>query len=98
MRSLKQLMNILDLVAQYLESIGFVCGPYNPGCFFYDTRGGVKNKICLLRSDGRMVDIMRTKEPTVVLVYRGWIDDLRSTLVDLNDPNSLEDIRKIIYE
>jgi hypothetical protein len=91
-------MNILDLVAQYLESIGFIYGPYNPGCFFYDTRQGEKIKICLLRGDGRMIDIIRTKEPTVVLVYRGWMDDLKSSLVDLNNPKSLEEINSIIYE
>ena len=90
-------MNSLDLVAQYLESIGFVCGPYNPGCFFYDTRGGEKIKICLLRNDSKMIDIVRTKEPTVVLIYRGWAD-LISMLIDLNDPESLNDIRDIIYE
>ena len=91
-------MNSLDLVGQYLESIGFVCGPYNPGCFFYDTRGGDKHKVCLLRSDGRMVDFVRTKEPTIIIIYRGWADDLKSVLIDLNDPKSFDDIGDIIYE
>lgn len=96
---LTQPMNILDLVSQYLESRGFVCGPaFNPGCFFYVDRRGVKNKICLYRKDGKPINIMRTKEPTVILVYRGWTDDVKSSLLDLTPPESLEELGALIDE
>lgn len=92
-------MNILDLVSQYLESKGFVYGPaFNPGCFFYVKDETGKNKICLYRTDGKSVNIMRTKEPTVVLVYRGWRDNMKTCIVDLTEPGSLEELGEIINE
>lgn len=92
-------MNILDLVSAYLESIGYERGPaYHPGCFFFVKSRDQKVKICLERKDGLLLDIMLTKEPTVLLIYRGWADDMKSILIDLVDPNSLEEIGKIVRE
>ena len=90
-------MNILDVIVQYLESRGYVLGPaFNPGCFFFAGSGGSKNKIVFLASNGKSIVILRSKEPTVVIVYRGWADDQVSSLIDLSHPNSLDDLGELL--
>lgn len=88
-------MNILNVVTQYLESKGFVGGPaYHPGCFFYE--GSDKNQIILFLKNGKVIDIWRTKEPTVILINKGWADDMKTCIIDLANPNSINELDECI--
>lgn len=92
-------MNILNLVEQYLVEKGFILGPYNPGCFFYEddflnpVSLGRKCRIVLILNNGKTLSFMRTKEPTVVMARRAWND---SVLVDLTEPGSIKKLDEFL--